>query len=503
MMRGEHLAIDISAEIRTLTEATLQGPWQVPAEVVRWALACGAVSVEVHLGRSRAAVRFWGGEVPSGLIDALAAAGDPGADPRARHEAVLGVEAFGALALLWAAVSPGGRLEISPGRGRTGLRAGGGQMAMLPGEAADWGEVRVAGPGLDAARAREWLAAVGRFVAVRVTVDGQELGGRFPGGLYSLPVGGHAPGEVCVAESGEVSELWLLRNGLVAARATVPGYPAFHAALEMSGLVGPTASPATLREAVTPLLPAVVDAAAGLVVRLAEGAAGLDEGVRRRVAALLMEAAAMGLGRDRAFSVPVLRRADGGLVSLAQVAEAAGARGGVVEVIEAEAAQVGSEGRGLLVLDPAERAGLVRALSVTLIGPTARPRSRTGGIWQRFPRGLRRVRAAVELVVRRPLRPSALTGPEQRFLRELRNGWPDAPRVELVAGRTARLPAVAVFGRVRLPRHAVEMAAAVTAVARDPCWIYPAVLALIDAGEPPPELRDRWLARTTPAAGSW
>jgi hypothetical protein len=494
MSAPEHLAIDIAAEVRTLTEATLQGPWQVPAEVVRWALSCAARSVEVRLGRGRAAVSFSGGDVPHELVDALAVASDVGTEPRARHRAVLQVEAAGALALLWAAVRRGGRLEISPGQGRSGLRVEGGRVVATPGVAGDECDVRVAGPGLDAARAREWLIAVGRFVPVSVTVDGRALGGRFPDGLYSLPVGGHAPGEVCVAASGDVPELWLLRNGLVAARATVPGYPPFHAALEMSGLVGPAASPAALREVVTPLLPAVVEAAVSLMIRLAERASGLEEGVRRRVAALLMEAAAMGLARERALSVPMLRRADGGLVSLAQVAEAADTCGGVVEAVEAAAIRGEGGGGALLVLGPAERAALVRVLPITLSGSPAQPRSRVGVLGSRLESGIRRVRAVAEFVLTRPLSEGRLTEREREFLAELRRAWPEAPWVELTAGRSGSLPAVAVFGRVRLPRHSDTFGAAVTAVACDRRWLYPAVLALIDAGEPPSALREGWLA---------
>ncbi len=330
-----------------------------------------------------------------------------------------------------------------------------------------------------------------------MVVNGQALGGRFPDGLFSLPVTGSAPGEVCIAASGDVPELWLLRNGLVAARATVPGYPAFHAALEMSGLVGPSASPATLRQAVTPVLPAVVDAAVGLLLRLAEGAGGLDEGVRRRVAALLMEAAGMGLDRNRAFSVPMLRRADGGLVSLARVAEAAKARGGRVEAVETAAERAGQDGAALLVLGPAERAALVRVLPVTLSGQPARPRSRVGAFGSMLARAAGRARAALELVLRRTLNEHSLTELERRFMTELRRAWPEAPRVALVDGRTGRLPAVAVLGRIRLPREAAEVVAAVKAVAHDPRWLYPAVLALVDAGEPPPSMRERWLTRAT------
>jgi len=436
-------------------------------------------------------VRFAGADVSRRLLDAVALAADPSADPPSRHAAVLEIEAAGALPMLWAAVRRGGRLEIAPGRGRRGLAVTRGSPSDTPSAPEECAEVRVTGPGLAPDRAREWLHAVGRFVAVPVTVDGRPLGGRFPGGLYSQRVTGPAPGEVCLAAFGDVPELWLLRHGLVSARATVPGHPAFHAALEMSGLVGPTAAPAALREAVTPLLPGVVESAAELVRRLAAGASDLEDGVRRRVAVLLMEWAATGIGRQRALTIPILRRGDGTLVSLAQVAEVAGERGGRVESADVGAAS-GRDG-GVLVLDSGERAALVRLLPVTLSGPAAAPRPREASVRTSVRRWARTIRAAAARLLRRPLPSVELSEAERRFLDEIGRAWSDGPRVELVAGRGGALPAVALHGRVWLPRDCEDVAAAVAAVARDPGWVYPAVVALVDTAVPPPTLRERWL----------
>ena len=47
MRIDELLTIDAESELRKLAEATLEGPWQAPAELVRRALAAGARRVDV------------------------------------------------------------------------------------------------------------------------------------------------------------------------------------------------------------------------------------------------------------------------------------------------------------------------------------------------------------------------------------------------------------------------------------------------------------------------
>ena len=50
---GGLLTIDVASELRKLSQAQLQGPWQIPAEIVRRALRFGAaVSDMMQLGRA-------------------------------------------------------------------------------------------------------------------------------------------------------------------------------------------------------------------------------------------------------------------------------------------------------------------------------------------------------------------------------------------------------------------------------------------------------------------
>ena len=53
---GALLTIDVDAELRKLATAQLQGPWQIPAELVRRSMAAGASRVDVSFSRRRVRV---------------------------------------------------------------------------------------------------------------------------------------------------------------------------------------------------------------------------------------------------------------------------------------------------------------------------------------------------------------------------------------------------------------------------------------------------------------
>ena len=56
---GSLLTIDVESELRKLTQAQLQGPWQLPAELVRAAVRQGAATPSLAATRStvRSAIR--------------------------------------------------------------------------------------------------------------------------------------------------------------------------------------------------------------------------------------------------------------------------------------------------------------------------------------------------------------------------------------------------------------------------------------------------------------
>lgn len=485
------LEIDVDAQLRTLTESVLQGPWQVPAEVVRWAVHQGAERVELVVPRRGLRLVCPGVRLDRRLLEALAAAVDGGRPELERHRSIGAVESEEALPLLWLAARCDLELEApcDDGRGRR-LEVRAGETPRLLVTSPDLvPRVTARRTRLEPRRAGPWLRSVARFSRVPVELDGRQLGGRFPSGLYTLPLAGGLEGEVCVAALGEVPELWLLRHGLVAARASVPGYPPFQAAIEMAGWVAPPASAAALREAVTPALPKVIDAAAELLVRLGERAGELEEPTRRRVTRLLLEAGSLGLRRAEAESVRILRTAAGRLLSVAEVRELA--RQGRARLAgDRDEASIPD---GALVVDPSERAALLRLVpGLAEAGPgTALPQRRATPAWRRAPRA---AAEALRRAWRPPLDEQRLESAERRFVEAVAAAWQDGPEVRFRAG-PGPVPAVASRGRVVLPRESTVVREAVRRVAADPAWLYPALLALLEEARPPEALRASWLVR--------
>ena len=62
---GGLLTIDVGSELRKLSQAQLQGPWQIPAELVRRALRAGATEVDVRTERHGVRVIDDGAGVPA------------------------------------------------------------------------------------------------------------------------------------------------------------------------------------------------------------------------------------------------------------------------------------------------------------------------------------------------------------------------------------------------------------------------------------------------------
>jgi hypothetical protein len=311
---------------------------------------------------------------------------------------------------------------------------------------------------------------------------------------------------VALAWSGDAPRLWLLRHGVVSTRATVPGYPAFIAAVEMADSVRPGSTPAELREAVNPHLRGIIDTAVRLMVSVGRRMPELKDAARRRVACLLMRAAVRGLRRDEVFELPILTVREQGTgeerqSSLSEVADCARRQGGVVVSEGVDASMNRPPMEPVVILSEEERALLTDLLGVRLERP---PRRGGGGGWRRAAAAARRSGGRLLEVLRGGFRGSEvpddeLLEAERRLLRELDGCAGDAVDVRLCAGgggvrRRGR--------RLLLPRHDPLVAGAVRLVARDADWLYPVASALIgESVELDEDLRTRWLQRSLGGSG--
>jgi len=488
------LGIDVAAEVTTLCGTQLQGPWQVPAELVRLAVARDAARVEIERVRGGFRFRCDGAIAARDELRDLAAVFDTEGLRRKRQDAISRIEAAGLSALLWAAGLPGARLQLRTRTGRWSGRAEvrRGRLELEIGEAATGAPSTTLTwrcRGLQAGRAVAWLRTALRFVPIPVTICGRSVERGFPGALYRMRIVEPLSGELAVTAKGEAPDLWLLVHGVLSARAVIPAYPAFSAAVEMSGSATAGSSGDELRAAANPHLAAIIDEAARMLLLLVDRLPSAEEPVRQRLTTLLLGFASLGLRRDEIVAAPIVRVGDGTaerMESPAELARRAVHRGGVITAVEPGSGDAPVR-QGLLVRATTEEASrLAELLDIRIerLGRTRFPRAALSRMTAALHRGRRIARG----LIGPPALPShRLTAPENRFLEAA-----SAAGVELALcdGRaTARSRgSVILVGRRRR-----EVEAAVTVAAGGDGWLFPALAAV--AGEDleiPGVIRERW-----------
>ncbi|MEX1310672.1 MAG: hypothetical protein AB1Z65_09665 [Candidatus Sulfomarinibacteraceae bacterium] len=492
MRPDELFGIDIAAEVATLCSAQLQGPWQVPAEFVRLANARGAARVQVDRGGRGLDLRFDGVLATRRDFEDLMRVMDDGGDRVRRQAAVSKMESAGLSVLLWATGLPGARLKMTVTSlgGTTTLSARAGSIRI------DTDEDRAGPPrttvrwrcrGLSVRRSVRWLRTATRFVPIPVTVFGRPVDRGFEDGLYRMRIHQPLAGELSVTASGETASLWLLENGVLSARAVVPGYPPFSAAVEMSGIVPAGSSADELRAAANPSLEGLIDEAARMLLMLVDRLPEVDEPVRARLSTLLLRFALRGIRSEQIMSSNVVRVRRGSGRSMESPLEVAGwARdnGGVLRTVD-PGAEAGGGGR-LVEATTEERALLADLLGVHVewIDTGARM-----GSLVRLRSLARRVRQRARGLVGAPIISSSeLTRDEEALI----TAWSDTGSdLRLCRGRgSARVRGSTVI--VGRERPEVRAAAAVAGEADG--WLYPIMLALSEDLEVPDGTRGRWLA---------
>jgi hypothetical protein len=509
---GSLLTIDVESELRKLTQAQLQGPWQLPAELVRAAVRRGATRVEVELGRQQLCVRSEGGSVPFAVLRELAALLDPRRSPQRRHRALSQLERAGELCLLGLlGLEPTSLRIISPQATPEGApmgiswRSGGAVELQRFEPAPTHAEVIVRGAKLDRARAREWLADVARYAPIEIEVDGRPLnssGAGFEDAFSLTRITTPVPATLALPREGELARLYLLQDGLVSTHMSVPEVPCFEAAIETRTLADATASAARLRELIQPLIPQIVEAAVAHMVRLGEQGAALPPADRSRLTRLLLH----GARRDREQAKTIARlplfrglEPDGrerwcDLLALRQsVQEEAGERLLIALFPDQDPAEFAPEAR-LFVLDESERALLGELLELGFRQPRRRVLARRGLVrWLQELPSLLRGRALFSALRPggRPIPDAGLDSEERTFLVQLRAQL-EGCEVAMCTGAGPVRRVGPGPHKLLLPRESTHVKSAVVAVSQDPTWVYPALLALLDGRDFPDRARRRW-----------
>lgn len=502
-MTGVKLSIDFAAALAKLAPGQMQGTWQLPAELARLVIAAGAQEVELEIRPTRLELAAPGARLDLLAVRDLEILLDAAAPADRRHRALMSLDERGALALAALATLSWTRLYLASGgtQGWALAAKAGGRPRLGRAPATPGAVVVIRGLRLDAAAAKRWLQRNGRFAPVPITLAGRPIFRGFRRPLIRRRLHQPLPAVLAIGERGEAPRLWLLEHGIVSTRATVPGYPAFEAAVELASLVRPGATPATLREVIQPHLEPLIRSAVDLIGEFARSTGGAAAG--DRTVRLLLEAARRPRFRSRLSTIPAFPSiaASGvrGRLSIADLELLSRADDGGRRPLESLPA--GQDPRRFvlgrrpaLILGQGERTLLGEILDVDFVTPPERPRPR---------RSLRRLSAAgggyaayVWKRLRRTLvSETALSPGERSFLEAVRRTADGGgPRTITFCTGGGRIHLTGA-GRLLLPRDNPTVAAAVRAITRDPGWLYPALVALLGGHDlPAARLRESWSA---------
>lgn len=509
------LTIDVASELRKLSQAQLQGPWQVPAELVRRCIRTGAQQVRVQTQRHGVRITDDGGGIDPELLRWTAVLLDERRPNEQRHTALTHLEAAGELVLLALAGLQDRRVRIETvccgHRATLDIQRAKSPRFESRGDVTGSGTtVELRSAALDRRQLVQWLRSSARFASTDVRIDGKPVAAGFANALVQGSLRPPLRGRLAIPPEGDTAHVWLLEHGLVTGHVTVPEAPCLEAAVEMGSEVADLSS-ARLRDAIAPHVPALVDQAVGLMVALAERP--LPESMRARAARLILQAARKKLRLSDVVRVPLFRTVDASgpgridLLTLRRIGQQ-GSDG--MRVLAALYPSQKPEHFALgtvpvLVADAVERSRLAELMHVRFRPPD--PRDASSGLrsaWRRKLDALRRGVARIASWIRHPVRTPPvpeheLQPHERKFVELLRTHLRQGAPTELCGARLCRgsgpIRRNAGARELLLPRDNPAVLAAMRAVTHDPAWIYPATLALLEGRSlPAAGTRAQWMS---------
>ena len=502
---GALLTIDVGSELRKLSSAQLQGPWQIPAEIARRAIRGGASVVHVRTRRGAVEIEDDGAPISTTILQATAALLRASATNEARHTALTTLEHAGGLALLAVCGLAKKKLHIeveSPNE-QLVLRADDKRSTLNrrppTGRARRRNLVRVESPALDRRQVQTWLRSVARFDGGRIHLDGQPIPSAWKDTFIHGRLEAPTPGRIGLPREGETAHVWLLEHGIITGHLTVPDAPIFEAAIEM-GSEATDLSAARLREATMPHIAHIVAGAVRLACAFGPRTRTLDSTQRARFARLLINAARRRIDLERVVQVPIFRVNDGDQRRLASLLELrrASSDGNTLPALyptqDPDGFALGE--RLTLIADATERSGLAEVLGSRFRPPNPRERGRSArAAMKQWSESLGRVASRIRHPFgAQPVNPSSVTPRETQFLQAMRaqlnGGRGAATDVQLCEGSGPVRTGGKDHATLLLPRNNADVRSAMAAVAADPSWAYPAALALLQ-GDGLPSLRGR------------
>lgn len=265
------LRIDIRAGIRKLSDAQLQGSWQLGAECVRLAVQCKANQIKIVTGRRKFSMIASQARLRPERLGDLAKVLDTDLSPHARHAALERLESCAHPVLLVLLSQSIHELTMTvqhpKERRRLDWKRGQKPRHLRQSKAHDHYSLKVELKidDLDRRALTESLHELCRFCSIPIKVDGRSIAASLPPGLGQCRVQEPIPGVITLPDPGAGSRVWLLQNGVIRANLSLPARPWFAAALELSSKVAPDATPADLRHCFERELPNLIDVSIGLL----------------------------------------------------------------------------------------------------------------------------------------------------------------------------------------------------------------------------------------------
>lgn len=507
------LVIDVAAEVRNISEAQLEGSWQIPIELVRDALGAGASRVEVTTGRRSLLVEDDGEPLDAMTLQRLGELMDDHSPPETRHQALVALEAQGELALIALAgarpnklliYSEGLLLEYARGQPTRLFAVKGGPQAT---------QIELTGLSYDRELAIERLQSACRFAPRPIRLDGEPVPTGFTDVLAAAPLSPPFAGKLAIPRTGEGATVWLLLDGVLSTTVSIPSAPCFEAAVEMRRLVPEaTRAEADLRSALAERVHPLVDQAMQAMLVAAASIHDFGPADQRRIRALVAACAKRGTRVQQARAVPVIPTVQGPhgealwlcIDDVERAADAAELRVLPALLPSDDLSRFLLPETPVLLLGADERGPLAELLGIGLRPPPLRPGARgalargrevAAAGWRGLARGAQQLLRLAPL----PLADDALTASERAFLEALRRALPpdgDVPAsVRMCEGR-GPIRRLGKGPSWLLPRANRVVLACLRAWSEEPSWIYPAALAVLDGRDmPAPEARSAWAAR--------
>lgn len=517
------LSIDVDAELRKLSQAQLQGPWQLPTELVRRAKAAQATQVHVQLHRHRIHVSDDGEGIPAHVLEQLVILLDTRKDALQRHQALTYLESHGAFALLALAgfilnefhLETFSRAEIFRFRYRPDHPPEFARIANSPTGQAIGTTITIHHLHVHLSKARSWLIHACRFTPGHITLHHKPINQGFSSYLASVKLSQQSTlnsqhtltGALGLRGDEEQAMIWLLQYGVLTGHMTSHKVPSIDAILDFVTPHGQIASAADLRAQAEALLTPLHQEFMNFILRMAKQLPQLPQTLQSRMTRQVVQVLDHYPRYPELIQIPLFPTVGTSprwlsVAEIRNLAEVDSQGQLIVSALYPEQHRQNlsylTEYATLVILDSASRSRLNELFTLNFRAPPQQKQRRI--MWQKLIDGFAHWRNfSLFGKAYQPLADDELSAQEQHFLADLRifaNRSPHEIHHEIYFCRgsgAARLLRGRTY-RLLIPRNNPTLQACQRAYQKHgKAWLYPAYLSLLEGQElPPPSLHELW-----------